>query len=185
MVPPSIVDLVMNVVKGWAWHRGYRSSTSDPKADRQSFIVPPGDYLSSLFPYVTVPRGTMVSPTKNIRKRRRPAHSCVECRRRKVRCDRNKPCAQCTAHKFVPCVYEDGQNGSRNSTDSPMIACEETLPQPGQANGSILPRSGEDPPRASPCSSAPAGPIRGTVSKTRVFGHGHWMNTVSMVILLS
>lgn len=124
------------------------------------------------------PGGTMISQTKNPRKRRRPAHSCVECRRRKVRCDRNKPCTQCTTHKFVPCVYEDGKLSSRTPTESPVIAFEETQ----QTDGQTLPTSDEHLPRASPRVSAPAGPIRGTVSKTRIFGHGHWMNTMSMVI---
>lgn len=31
------------------------------------------------------------------RKRRRPALSCVECRRRKVKCDRNHPCRHCVS----------------------------------------------------------------------------------------
>ncbi|QRD93157.1 hypothetical protein F9C07_13060 [Aspergillus flavus] len=76
----------------------------------------------------------MDSPSQPIRKRRRPAYSCTECRRRKVRCDRSQPCNQCTKQDVaLSCTYEEH-------------------------------------PR-----------IRGTISKTRVFGHGHWMNTVSMV----
>ncbi|KEY73420.1 hypothetical protein S7711_06839 [Stachybotrys chartarum IBT 7711] len=38
------------------------------------------------------------------RRRRRPALSCIECRRRKVKCDRNNPCAHCVAAKS-PCRY--------------------------------------------------------------------------------
>ncbi|KAF2476884.1 uncharacterized protein BDR25DRAFT_370687 [Lindgomyces ingoldianus] len=38
-------------------------------------------------------------------KRRRPALSCVECRRRKVRCDREKPCGPCTRAKSPTCTY--------------------------------------------------------------------------------
>ncbi|KAI1762435.1 hypothetical protein GGR53DRAFT_418680 [Hypoxylon sp. FL1150] len=33
------------------------------------------------------------------RKRRRPALSCLECRRRKIKCDRNEPCAHCVASR--------------------------------------------------------------------------------------
>lgn len=47
----------------------------------------------------------MAGPTEPIRKRRRPALSCVECRRRKVKCDRNSPCGQCRAHKSTACTY--------------------------------------------------------------------------------
>lgn len=32
-------------------------------------------------------------------RRRRPALSCLECRRRKVKCDRKDPCGQCTSTK--------------------------------------------------------------------------------------
>jgi hypothetical protein len=42
-----------------------------------------------------------------IRKRRRPALSCAECRRRKVKCDRNNPCGPCMAYKSPTCTYTD------------------------------------------------------------------------------
>jgi hypothetical protein len=38
------------------------------------------------------------------RKRRRPALSCIECRRRKIKCDRNDPCAHCVSLK-TRCVH--------------------------------------------------------------------------------
>lgn len=47
------------------------------------------------------------------RRRRRPALSCIECRRRKVKCDRQHPCAHCVACK-VPCSY-----ATRNALPSP------------------------------------------------------------------
>ena len=40
-----------------------------------------------------------------IRRRRRPALSCRECRRRKIRCDHSSPCAHCVRHK-TQCVYK-------------------------------------------------------------------------------
>ena len=49
------------------------------------------------------------------RKRRRPALSCVECRRRKIKCDRNVPCAQCTQSKSAVCTYKDGCPGPSDS----------------------------------------------------------------------
>lgn len=40
-------------------------------------------------------------------RRRRPALSCVQCRRRKIRCDQKKPCCnQCERSKGVTCVYK-------------------------------------------------------------------------------
>lgn len=38
------------------------------------------------------------------RRRRRPALSCQQCRRRKIRCDHNNPCANCLRHK-TQCAY--------------------------------------------------------------------------------
>jgi hypothetical protein len=40
------------------------------------------------------------------KKHRRPALSCIQCRRRKVKCDRNVPCNRCIQAKNVPCVYD-------------------------------------------------------------------------------
>lgn len=42
-------------------------------------------------------------------RRRRPALSCLECRRRKIRCNRNDPCANCTSAKarFIYKVYSN------------------------------------------------------------------------------
>jgi hypothetical protein len=53
-------------------------------------ISPPRDF--------TVPRQP--------RKRRRPALSCNECRRRKVKCDQKVPCTPCTKSKTAVCKYD-------------------------------------------------------------------------------
>ncbi|KIW15897.1 hypothetical protein PV08_05947 [Exophiala spinifera] len=39
------------------------------------------------------------------RRRRRPALSCLECRRRKIKCDRNEPCTHCVSAK-IECTYK-------------------------------------------------------------------------------
>jgi hypothetical protein len=39
------------------------------------------------------------------KKRRRPALACRQCRRRKVRCDQNKPCNNCTKSRIADCTY--------------------------------------------------------------------------------
>jgi hypothetical protein len=46
-----------------------------------------------------------MSEERQIRKRRRPALSCAECRRRKVKCDRTSPCGPCTSYKSPTCTY--------------------------------------------------------------------------------
>lgn len=43
------------------------------------------------------------------RKRNRPALSCIQCRSRKIRCDRNEPCASCIKSKIVNCTYEEAR----------------------------------------------------------------------------
>ncbi|KAM0246009.1 hypothetical protein ACHAP5_004980 [Fusarium lateritium] len=43
--------------------------------------------------------------SSKVRRRRRPALSCHECRRRKVKCDQKIPCSPCIRHK-VECTYE-------------------------------------------------------------------------------
>lgn len=47
----------------------------------------------------------MPAPDKPEKKRRRPALSCEQCRRRKIRCDRNVPCNHCVKSKISTCSY--------------------------------------------------------------------------------
>ncbi|GFF47084.1 6-hydroxynicotinate 3-monooxygenase [Aspergillus udagawae] len=155
----------------------------------------------------------MAGPTEP-RRRRRPALSCVECRRRKVKCDRNSPCGQCRAHKSTVCTYAVGratglerqasqrshgpvvqtaadQDASvlqRPVSSSPNLSIDEStvpvvsivsdgparyIPQDPDRNNNI--------PQSSSTPQAPSGPFHGTLSKTRVFGHGHWMSSLPLV----
>lgn len=41
---------------------------------------------------------------QSTRRRRRPALSCLECRRRKIKCDRTEPCKHCVSSK-LQCTY--------------------------------------------------------------------------------
>lgn len=43
------------------------------------------------------------------RRRNRPALSCIQCRTRKIRCDRHEPCSSCIKSKIVNCTYEEGR----------------------------------------------------------------------------
>ncbi len=49
-----------------------------------------------------------VIPFAPPRKRRRPALSCEQCRRRKIKCDRTYPCGQCLQSKAAVCTYSPG-----------------------------------------------------------------------------
>ncbi len=44
---------------------------------------------------------------------RRPALSCVECRMRKVKCDRGKPCGACIRIKSKKCTYRPPRSGAQ------------------------------------------------------------------------
>ena len=62
---------------------------------------------TSLRLYCTMFGQLVAEPTHTIRKRRRPALSCVECRRRKIKCDRNSPCNHCKQSKKAVCIYKE------------------------------------------------------------------------------
>lgn len=46
--------------------------------------------------------------TERERRRRRPAVSCILCRRRKIKCNRETPCNNCVKAKNATCAYRDG-----------------------------------------------------------------------------
>ncbi|KAF2475088.1 uncharacterized protein BDR25DRAFT_253900 [Lindgomyces ingoldianus] len=75
------------------------------------------------------------------RRRRRPALSCLECRRRKIKCDRNEPCAHCVSAK-IQCTF-------KVYSDGPVI---QQQPQQGSSWGSNL--------SPSPCAPSPSAPTR-------------------------
>ncbi|KAI1075965.1 hypothetical protein F5B20DRAFT_573085 [Whalleya microplaca] len=78
------------------------------------------------------------------RRRRRPAYSCIECRRRKIKCDRNDPCAHCVAAKAQcsfkvyrnePVIRPQPQQGNIwGSASSPSAAAPSPLAQAQQVN---------------------------------------------------
>lgn len=60
----------------------------------------------------------MAESTLPIRKRRRPALSCVECRRRRIKCDRNDPCNHCKKLSGIKCNYTTSQVASTRHVPS-------------------------------------------------------------------
>ena len=121
----------------------------------------------------------MMSSSGLARKRRRPAYSCIECRRRKVRCDRAVPCGQCTAQKVADlCAYNSNRRAAlptygKGDTEKETLQrdpAKEMTEAARPANQSVSGSTNNN------------GYFQGTISKTRVFGQGHWMAAVSMVL---
>lgn len=108
----------------------------------------------------------MESQGSQPRRRRRPARSCIECRRRKIRCDRNDPCTRCVS-VHTRCTYKlyGDQRGSplqslegtsRHSTLGTLAPS----PSPVQPIREPLPSRDHDQPlepRATAGTSTPAG----------------------------
>jgi len=85
------------------------------------------------------------------RKRRRPALSCEQCRRRKIKCDRSYPCGQCLQSKTSTCSYSpDTIRGLRHVS--------ETTSSPAQPSGGIPNRARDAPVDFSQTSSAGVSP---------------------------
>ncbi|KAF2854033.1 hypothetical protein T440DRAFT_465056 [Plenodomus tracheiphilus IPT5] len=77
-----------------------------------------------------------------VKRRRRPALSCVECRVRKVKCDRAKPCTPCTRVRAGTCTYRPFRQGIRlqdSGTPDVPVHPAERLPS------SVSPASGAGP----------------------------------------
>lgn len=105
------------------------------------------------------------------RRRRRRTRSCVECYRRKIKCDRKHPCGQCTAHGAAEsCTYEEYRDSL--GIDEVSTANSKGAPSTLQDRDSV---------GSSPSAPSTSGQIHGVVSKSRVFGQGHWMNASSLV----
>lgn len=69
------------------------------------------------------------------RRRRRPAKSCEQCRRRKIRCDLGQPCNGCVrARVSMECSYRDGGSGDAAAVPakSRELASTETHPEAGE-----------------------------------------------------
>lgn len=143
------------------------------------------------------PRATAPAPTSPLsaaespgalklaepRRRNRPALSCIQCRTRKIRCDRNEPCASCMKSKIVNCTYEEARRpkprlwrlspapaGGHHPERSPTSADERVavgpaftfrdmaVPAPPPTSNPSGPGSGPAPPGKTPESLSAASP---------------------------
>lgn len=76
------------------------------------------------------------------RKRRRPALSCNECRRRKVKCDQKVPCTPCARSKTAVCVYDPDATPSARlfssvSTNHNTVNTSKLLPKQARTDLSL------------------------------------------------
>jgi hypothetical protein len=55
-------------------------------------------------------------------KRRRAALSCVECRRRKVKCDRERPCGPCTKTRSPTCSFRPNARPNSEVVGRPVVS---------------------------------------------------------------
>ncbi|KAI5460192.1 C6 zinc finger domain protein [Mariannaea sp. PMI_226] len=123
------------------------------------------------------------------RRRRRPALSCRECRRRKIKCDQKNPCAHCTRHD-TQCIYQPFQNHVeptlpvpqdqshlqvppvRNNNDSPNGPTISTVGQ-SQREQSAPPDSQSATSRSATASTVPRASTVTSSSCSQVGSHDH------------
>lgn len=66
---------------------------------------------------------------RRVLKRRRPALSCISCRRRKIKCDRTSPCGQCVAIS-TQCAFQQFDNQASPPAPSPRPQSQFVLATP-------------------------------------------------------
>ncbi|KAI1804198.1 hypothetical protein F4811DRAFT_521150 [Daldinia bambusicola] len=110
------------------------------------------------------------------RRRRRPALSCIECRRRKIKCDRSEPCTNCVSAK-LKCMYKVYNDEPINQLPlrhgvSPLESSSSSSHAPSplisqaQEQGAVRPTSGHDATAAGSQVTEPwAGAVLGSSSK--------------------
>lgn len=81
--------------------------------------------------------------TRVIRRRRRPARSCIECRRRKIKCNRQMPCNHCTATR-KHCVFSNVSTSrlidtSSSQPNEPLITPPQADQVPAKPCGNVAP----------------------------------------------
>ncbi|KAJ5757469.1 uncharacterized protein N7511_006163 [Penicillium nucicola] len=101
------------------------------------------------------------------RKRRRTRISCVECHRRKVRCDRNLPCGRCVDGD-IRCVYEQDE-AVKPAAFSAKKRCMDPIQSNSQSTATVR-GHGE---HSQPSDQITDQPVRGIMSKARLFGTTH------------
>lgn len=116
------------------------------RSHKQYFFIISQFHLTLIMVEQPVLRSAPTDGDGPAKRKRRPALSCVECRVRKVKCDRNKPCEACTRIKSATCTYRPHRTGicsqSDGSPGTPFAAARSSRDQDYE----VVPRSSTKPP---------------------------------------
>lgn len=82
-------------------------------------------------------------PAQQPRRRKRPSSVCINCKKRKIKCDRQLPCSNCVkARGNIQCCYdEEGFNDLAQKLDPEVQPYEQSAKQPLQFVNSVSPSS--------------------------------------------
>ncbi|KAK4228109.1 Acetamidase regulatory protein [Podospora fimiseda] len=136
------------------------------------------------------------------KRRRRPPVSCILCRQRKIRCNRQLPCQNCIRSKNAECAYKDAPKGNQprhptvqsdqeqlteiqnnlvfRQNDSIPLVTTRSTPTPHLDTESAFAGSIHFQTENLQTSNTPQAVTRRVSHKTRLFGQSHWINTVSL-----
>lgn len=96
--PPLMLDHPNWLLGGAELQEEGEHENPDPAAEAHPVMDP-----EAVAPAPEGDTGQVSAP--KTKKRRRPALSCEQCRRRKIRCDRGLPCVNCIKSNISPCTY--------------------------------------------------------------------------------
>lgn len=83
-----------------------------------------------------LPQDGAAEPPRVVQRRRRPPLSCIECRRRKLKCDRSLPCGQCVRSKTADsCAFVGPQPRAATESSRQMSPPVSRMQMPGGSNG--------------------------------------------------
>lgn len=103
--PPTLAPMAGTSPNGTHEHPSHPSQQSMPPSFNATTVPPPPP-----------PSSSTPSAARSV-KRPRPVKSCTECRKRKLKCDRNLPCSQCQKSQRS-CKYAADQDSSALSDAS-------------------------------------------------------------------
>ncbi|KAH6638632.1 hypothetical protein BKA67DRAFT_145476 [Truncatella angustata] len=132
----------------------------------------------------------------NVRRRRRVVKSCEQCRKRKLRCDRELPCRPCKASRqALKCTYDASVSRTSTSPTAQVIGARGARPQPDHVTASVeqdpvvhslsLATGKAWPSTTSSPHPTPHPHLRTETDKTRMFGQSHWMHAFDQAQLLA
>ncbi|KAI0129018.1 C6 transcription factor [Xylariales sp. AK1849] len=134
--------------------------------------------------------------SKSARKRRRPPKSCEQCRKRKLRCDRELPCKPCRRSRHVlQCSYQaDTQRSATSQAPHSADLLEGGEPsdivlgvenEAASRQRSCTPTASAWPPYTAASEHVPRPHLRMESEKTKLFGQSHWIHALEQFQVLA